>query len=93
MKLHHLSFIPVLALCASAQAFDLGSLKDKLGNIGGTPAQQATAAAPVAPAAAPAPGNTAAASSALSSFSNNDQVGSLKQALTQGAADCRGESG
>jgi len=72
----------MLALCASAQAFDFGGLKDKLGNIGSTPAQPAAAPAPVA---APAVNNTAAASSALSKFSNKDQVGSLKQALTQGA--------
>ena len=80
MKPRHLSFIPLLALCASAHAFDLGGLKDKLGNFGNTPAQPAAAPAPVAPAT----GNTAA-SSALSAFSNKDQVGSLKQALTQGA--------
>ena len=84
MKLSHLSFIPMLALCASAQAFDFGSLKDKLGNMGSTSAQPAAAPA-AAPVAAPAANNTAAASSALSSFSNQDQVGSLKQALTQGA--------
>lgn len=85
MKLRHLSFIPALALCASAHAFDLGSLKDKLGSIGSTPAQ-AAAPAPT-PTAAPvaAPSNTSAATSALASFSNKDQVGSLKQALTQGA--------
>jgi len=76
MKSRHLSFIPMLALCASAQAFDFGSLKDKLGNI--APAQPAAAPAAVAPA-------TNNAASALSAFSNKDQVGSLKQALTQGA--------
>ncbi|MDO9052624.1 MAG: DUF4197 domain-containing protein [Gallionella sp.] len=76
MKSRYLSFIPMLALCASAQAFDFGSLKDKLGNI--APAQPAAAPASVAPA-------TNNAASALAGFSNKDQVGSLKQALTQGA--------
>ncbi|MDP1594918.1 MAG: DUF4197 domain-containing protein [Gallionella sp.] len=76
MKSRYLSFIPMLALCASAQAFDFGSLKDKLGNI--APAQPAAAPAAVAP-------TTNNAASALAGFSNKDQVGSLKQALTQGA--------
>jgi len=84
MQLRHLSLIPALALCASAQAFDFGSLKDKLGSIGSTPAQAAAAPAPVAAPVA-ATSNTSAAASALASFSNKDQVGSLKQALTQGA--------
>ena len=69
-----LAFIPMLALCASAQAFDFGSLKEKLGNVG-----TAQPAAPAVPVAAPA--NAAG----LAGISNTDQVGSLKQALTQGA--------
>lgn len=76
MKIRHLSLIPLLALCASAQAFDFGSLKEKLGNV--STAQPA--AAPATPAAA-----SPSAASALSGISNKDQVGSLKQALTQGA--------
>jgi len=72
MKLHQLSFITLVLLSSSAHAFDLGGLKEQLGKAVQTPAQ---------PAAAP----TASNPSALSSFSNKDQVGSLKQALTQGA--------
>lgn len=74
MKLRRLLFITMFALCSSAQAFDFGSLKDKL-------------IAPAQPAAAvsPPPATTNKAASALSGFSNKDQVGSLKQALTQGA--------
>lgn len=77
MKLRNLSFVLLVLLAASAQAFDLGGLIDKeqLGNFGkAVPAQPAT----------PATANPSAAS-ALSGFSNKDQVGSLKQALTQGA--------
>lgn len=77
MKLRPLSFASLLLLTASAQALDLGSLKDQLGKqLGGAPAAPAQPAQPVAaqPAAAP-----------LSAFSNNDKIGSLKQALTQGA--------
>ena len=77
MKLRNLSFVLLVLLAASAQAFDLGGLIDKeqLGNIG-----KAVPAQPAAPAAA-----NPSAASALSGFSNKDQVGSLKQALTQGA--------
>ena len=78
MKLSRLSIIPMLALCAGAQAFDFGSLKDKLGNVG--TAQPTAATAPVQPVTA-APANA----SGLAGISNTDQVGSLKQALTQGA--------
>lgn len=81
MKLPHLTLISLMLLGSSAQALDLGGLKDKLGTM----AQPAvTQPAPAAPAAAtPAPAATNAA--ALAGFSNKDQVGSLKQALTQGA--------
>jgi hypothetical protein len=75
----------VLAACISlvitpATAIDLGGLVnkdtlDKLGNT--TPQKPTTATAPQQPAGTPAAG--------LSGFSNKDQVGSLKQALTQGA--------
>lgn len=71
MKLHPLSFIPLLALCASAQAFDFGALKDKLGNLGQAPTI-------TTPATSPPTDN------ALANFSKRDQVGSLKQALVQG---------
>ena len=62
-----------------ANALDLGSLvnKDTLDKLGNATSQKpATAAAPQ-PATSPAVG--------LAGFSNKDQVGSLKQALTQGA--------
>lgn len=75
MKLRRLSFIPLVLLISSAHAFDLGGFKDQLGNLG-----KAVPAQPAAPAAA-----NPSAASALSGFSNKDQVGSLKQALTQGA--------
>lgn len=59
-------------------AFDFGSLlkKEQLDNLQGNTAKPA--------AAAPATTPTAAAAS-LANFSNKDQIGSLKQALTQGA--------
>lgn len=75
MRTHQkISIASLLLLAASAQAFDFGGLKDKL-------------IAPAQPAAAvsPPPATTNNAASALSGFSNKDQVGSLKQALTQGA--------
>jgi hypothetical protein len=56
-------------LATSAHAFDLGGLRDQLGKLEKTQAAE----------------NTAANPSALSGFSNRDQVGGLKQALTQGA--------
>lgn len=74
MKLRSFSFIPFVLLVSSAHAFDLGGLKEQLGNLGKTPpATQAVAQ----PSSNP--------SVALAGFSNKDQVGSLKQALTQGA--------
>ena len=78
MKLCHLIFIALTLGCTSAQAFDLGSLieKEQLGNLG-------KAAAPNP--AQPSTPHTAINSSVLSSFSNKDQITSLKQALTQGA--------
>jgi hypothetical protein len=79
MKLHQLSFITLVLLGTSAQAFDLGGLKDQLGKqMGNTPA----IAQPAAPNAAPA---TPANAAGLTGISNTDQIGSLKQALTQGA--------
>lgn len=79
MKLHQLSFITLVLLATSAQAFDLGGLKDQLGKqMGNTPAAVQPAATPTA---APAATNAAG----LSGISNTDQIGSLKQALTQGA--------
>lgn len=68
MKLRYLSLLPLVLVAASAQAFDLGGLKEQLGN-----AVQGTTTQP------------AANSAGLSGISNADQVGSLKQALIQGA--------
>lgn len=70
MKL--LSFIALVSLSTCAHALDLGGLKDQLGNLG-----KAAIQTPAQPPSANA--------SALSGFSNKDQIGSLKQALTQGA--------
>lgn len=70
MKLRHLSFMPLVLLAASAQAFDLGGLKEQLGRAVQGPTQSAA---------------PAANQSGLSGISNTDQVGGLKQALTQGA--------
>ncbi len=81
----HPLFVAIASLSfASAQihAFDLGSLldKDQLDKLkGGGTAAPATAA----PAAVPA--SSGGSISSLANFSNKDQVGSLKQALTQGA--------
>lgn len=69
MKLPYISFVPVLLMAASAQAFDLGGLKEQLGKA-------VQSQSPTAQTANPA---------GLSGISNADQVGSLKQALTQGA--------
>lgn len=77
MKLHQLSFITLVLLGTSAQAFDLGGLKEQLGKAVQAPAQPAPAAVP----ATTAPANAAG----LTGISNTDQIGSLKQALTQGA--------
>lgn len=73
MKSRYLSALVLALLATSAQGFDLGGLKDQLGK-----AVQAPAPAPVAAPAAPA-------AAGLSGISNTDQIGSLKQALTQGA--------
>lgn len=79
MRTHQkISIASLLLLAASAQAFDLGNLKDQLGKAVQAPAQPAAAVSPP-------PATTNNAASALSGFSNKDQVGSLKQALTQGA--------
>lgn len=87
MKLRYLSFIFPALLAASAQALDLGGLIDheQLGKFGravqpiGQPSKNTQPAA-----STPARANPSTAS-ALSGFSNKDQVDSLKQALTQGA--------
>ncbi|MBK9160975.1 MAG: DUF4197 domain-containing protein [Nitrosomonadales bacterium] len=81
MKLAHLTLISLMLLVNSAQALDLGGLKDKLGTLAQPAAPAATQPAPAATPTAPAATNA----SALAGFSNKDQVGSLKQALTQGA--------
>jgi hypothetical protein len=63
--------IPLLACSMQAGALDLGGLLDKAAQYGATPA--ASSAQPAKPAAD------------LSSISKQDQIGSLKQALAQGA--------
>lgn len=73
----------IVLVITPANAIDLGDLVnkdtlDKLGNAAPQNAKPATPA-PQQPAAAHA------SSAGLASFSNKDQVGSLKQALTQGA--------
>ena len=69
MRLQQISIASLLLLAASAQAFDLGNLKEQLGKA-------VQSQAPAAQTANP---------SGLTGISNTDQVGSLKQALTQGA--------
>jgi hypothetical protein len=71
--MRHLLATALLVCSAQAAALDLGGLlnKEQLGKALGTP--PASAAQPAKPAAD------------LSTVSNKDQVGSLKQALTQGA--------
>jgi len=64
-----LSFIPLILLAATAHAFDLGGLKEQLGKAAQSPSQT----------------SQTANSAGLLGISNADQVGSLKQALTQGA--------
>ncbi|MGC2458216.1 MAG: DUF4197 domain-containing protein [Gallionellaceae bacterium] len=68
-----------------ANALDLGDFvnKDTLGKLG-SPLPQNTAAPASAPAAQP-PTAAHVSAAGLASFSNKDQVGSLKEALTQGA--------
>ncbi|HEX5337441.1 MAG TPA: DUF4197 domain-containing protein [Gallionella sp.] len=84
MPKHHFAR-STLAAClilaaASASALDFGSLvnKEQLDKLTGNATQNN---------AAPAPASSAAGKSGvgLDSFSNKDQIGSLKQALTQGA--------
>jgi hypothetical protein len=80
MKSRLLSSVALILLANYSCAFDLGSLvnKDELSKLEKA-VQNKSQPASTAPAAAP--GNAAG----LSGFSNADQVGSLKQALTQGA--------
>lgn len=77
MHIQHIALLAsLLMLSTPVSAIDLGGLidKEKLGNIGKAVSKDA----PPAPEAKPK-------SADLSMFSNKDQVGSLKQALTQGA--------
>lgn len=76
-KLHLTLIASLLACSMQAQALDLGNLlnKEQLGKVIGTP--PASAAQPAKPATSP--------SADLSTVSKQDQIGSLKQALTQGA--------
>lgn len=71
MKMH--PAILLLLLASSAQAFDFNNIKDQLGKLEKVPSQQSAQ-----PAGQPS-------ANALTGISNTDQVGSLKQALTQGA--------
>lgn len=79
-NLRYLLTISLLAVFTQASALDFGGLlnKEQLDNIGKAVSQDS---APAENEAAPAPKPAAD----LSMFSNRDQVGSLKQALTQGA--------
>ncbi|MDP1997120.1 MAG: DUF4197 domain-containing protein [Gallionella sp.] len=82
-NLRYIPIISLLAVIGQASALDLGGLlnKEQLGNIGKAVSQDS---APEKSEASSAP--TASPKTAdLSMFSNRDQVGSLKQALTQGA--------
>ncbi len=78
MKPRCLSIVALALLASSAQAFDLGGLKDQLGNMGKAAVQNPSPAQPAATA-------TTANAAGLSGISKTDQIGSLKQALTQGA--------
>ncbi len=73
MGLHQFFIATLLFLSSSVQAFDLGGLKEQLGRAvqNQSPVQSAQP--------------TQTSPSALAGISNTDQVGSLKQALTQGA--------
>lgn len=85
MLLHYFVRRVIVAFVAlaitSANAFDLGDLvnKDTLNKLGDAIPQN------TAPAVPAVQQPTAVSSAGLASFSNKDQVGSLKQALTQGA--------
>lgn len=73
-----------IAIAAShAHAIDLGDLINKeLGSFGKSTPQNS---APATSSNTPATTGTLKPAANLASFSNNDQIGSLKQALTQGA--------
>lgn len=74
----------VIALAAShAHAFDFGGLLDKgLGNVGKPSPQNSGSATS---GGTPVTAGAATPATNLASFSNNDQITSLKQALIQGA--------
>jgi len=75
-NLRHILTVSLLAVSLQTYAFDLGGLKEQLNNLNKAPAQDA----------APKPAEQAKpATTDLSMFSNKDQIGSLKQALSQGA--------
>lgn len=74
----------VVALAASnAHAFDLGGLLDEGLGKQGKPSPQNPE--PAAPGSTPVTTGAEKSATNLASFSNNDQVASLKQALIQGA--------
>lgn len=82
-RLAHSAFVTFLALAITpAYALDLGGLTDKINNLKNVVTETATPAtsAPVATT------STAGGSGlSLANFSNKDQIGSLRQALTQSA--------
>jgi hypothetical protein len=80
MKFAYVLFGSLALCCSAATALDLGNLIDKqrLESIG-------KPAAEVQPGAAAASQTAQDSASALSGFSSKDQVGALKQALSQGA--------
>ncbi len=73
-----LLLIALIALNCSASAFDLNGLKSKLNDLRNPPAATPTASATVASA-------PSTSKSPLAQFTTQDQIGSLRQALTQGA--------
>ena len=77
-------FASIALTITLAKALDLGDLvnKDTLGKLGNAKQQNTV---PAAASAAQQPGTAPVLLSGLASFSNKDQVGSLKEALTQGA--------
>lgn len=70
-------WVTLLASSASVAALDLSGLKAKLGELSDPPPNSTPVSTPVS--------TTPPSASGLSQFTLQDQVGSLKQALTQGA--------
>jgi hypothetical protein len=83
-KLHVLIVVSLLLAATQVNALDLGSLinKEQLDKLKGEVAGKTAPATSTPDATSGTPGNSAMS---LSNFSNKDQIGSLKQALSQGA--------